>query len=65
MAEAELLDKGSQNSAGVRPRTRRTGESRREGTGKARGKLDQLPGESKEPGLCLGGSRSSGLIGFS
>lgn len=47
LAEAELLDKGSQNSAGARPRTRRTGESRREGTGKARGKLDQLPGESK------------------
>lgn len=45
MAEAELLNKGSQNLAGVKPRTMRTGESRREGAGKAGAKLDQFPGE--------------------
>ena len=62
LAEAELLDKGSQNSAGVRSRMKRTGKSREEGTGKARGKLSLLPGESQETGLCLDGSRSLGLI---
>ena len=65
LAEAELLDKGSQNSAEVKSRTRRTGKSRKEGPGKARGRVSLLPGESQETGLCLNGSRSLGLIGSS
>lgn len=44
LAEAEAIEqRESKLSRSERQRTRRTGESRREGTQKARGKLDQLP----------------------